>query len=176
METNKRHIIDELKKNQSPLPEDAFFDKIKSDILQRIETETAIPAAKVIPLYRRMWFVASIAAGVALLLSIPVLFRNEQPQQTQQAEVTWDDVSREEMLAYIDENIDDFDEELLAQHLDSIPHTKAAVSITHASGNILKKAKQKAEKKEKNLFENIDKEDILEYLEEEAIDLDDELF
>ena len=176
METNKRHIIDELKKNQSPLPEDAFFDKMKSDLLQRIAAETVAPKAKVIPLYRRMWFVASVAAGVALLLSIPLLFTNENPQQPQQAEVSWDDVSREEMLAYIDENIDDFDEELLAQHLDSIPHSKAAVAITNSTGNALKKAKTKKEKQEKNLFENVDKEDILKYLDEEAIELDDELF
>lgn len=176
METNKRHIIDELKHNQAPLPDNAFFEQLKADVLKKMETEKPEQSAKVIPLYRKMWFIGAVAAGMALLLTIPVLFKSEEPQQMQQAEVSWDDVSREEMLAYIDDNIADFDEELLAQHLDSIPHSKAAVSITNSTGNALKKAKSKKEKQEKNLFENIDKEDILEYLDEEAIDLDDELF
>lgn len=174
METNKRHIIDELKRQQTELPDDAFFDRIKADVLKRVAEETSTPVAKVVPIYRRMWLVGSVAAGLALLLALPFLFREEQPQTVQQAKVTWEDVSRDELLAYIDDNIADFDEELLAQHLDSIPHWKTTTSVTYYAGRASKNVR--VEKEEKNLFENIEKEEILEYLEEEAIDLEDDFF
>lgn len=174
METNKRHIIDELKRQQTELPDDAFFDRIKADVLKRVAEESSAPVIKVIPIYRRMWLVGSVAAGLALLLALPFVFREEQPQPSQQAKVTWEDVSRDELLAYIDDNIADFDEDLLVQHLDSIPHWKTTTSVTYYAGRVGKNAAPK--KEEKNLFENIEKEDILEYLDEEAIDLEDDFF
>lgn len=176
METNEKHIIDELKRNQPDLPGDDFFQGIKADLLQRIAAETTAPIVKVIPLYRRMWFVASVAAAITLLIVLPVVWQNQVTPTPQQAKVTWEDVSREELLAYIDDHIADFDEDMLAQHLDSIPHWKTTTSITYYAGRAGQHAEKKSEKKEKNLFEDIEKEDILEYLDEEAIDLDDDLF
>lgn len=176
METNKQHIIDELKKNQPELPGNDFFEGIKADLLERIASEEPAPIAKVIPLYRKMWFVATVAAAITLLIVLPVLWQNPAPQTPQQANVTWEDVSRDELLAYIDDHIADFDEDMLAQHLDSIPHWKTTTSITYYAGRAEKHAMKKTAKKSQNLFEDVEKEEILEYLEEEAIDLDDEFF
>lgn len=176
METNEKHIIDELKRNQPDLPGDDFFQGIKADLLQRIAVETPAPIVKVIPLYRRMWFVATAAAAIILLIVLPVFLQNEITKAPQEATISWDDVSREELLAYIDDHIADFDEDMLAQHLDSIPHWKTTTSITYYAGRAGQHAEKKSEKKEKNLFEDIEKDEILEYLDEEAIDLDDDLF
>ncbi|ASS48963.1 MAG: hypothetical protein A3D31_05490 [Candidatus Fluviicola riflensis] len=165
MNTNEQHIIDELKKGTTPVPVDNYFAQLKQNIFDRLE-----PTVKIIPLYRKSWFITAVAASIALVISLTFFFDGNETQQPSIADVDWNSVSRDEVLAYIDENIDDFETEALAQQLNSIPEWSATVDITGtASAGTNKTGK---EDKYDRLFKDVDKQDILEYLEEEDIDLE----
>ena len=88
-------------------------------------------------------------------------------------EVDWNSVSRDEILAYIDDNIDEFEAETIAQHLDSIPNW-AATSVD-IDETVYRPVNREKEEKYDELFKDIDKQDILKYLEEEEIELDEEM-
>lgn len=164
MNPNERHIIDELRKGTTPLPSDDYFAQLKSSMLSKIGP------AKVVPLYRRRRAIATAAAAAGIVLVVAALFRSGESTRPTAAAPDWNSVSREEMLAYIDEHIDDFEAETIAAQLDSLP------SWNTASPDTLTLARTEAPPaKYDDLFDGIDKEDILEYLQEEAIEVDDEL-
>jgi len=168
---NEQHIIDELNKGITPLPSDDYFAQLHANIFSQIET--SVPP-KIIPLYKKNWFLLSTAASITLIISL-ALFQGNEPTEKVVAEVDWNSVSREEVLAYVDNNIDDFETEELIKHLDSIPHWEHA--IAPESNNDLSQIKEKTSNSTENdeLFKDIDKEEILRYLEDEYIELDDEL-
>lgn len=114
---------------------------------------------------------AAVAAGIALIISVTFFFDTNETPKSGVADVDWNSVSRDEVLAYIDENIDDFETEALAQHLTSIPDWTATTDNvgTTTPAEVAKTGK---EDKYDALFKDVDKQDILEYLEEEAIELD----
>jgi hypothetical protein len=166
----EQHIIDELKKGATPLPDDGYFAQLKSDVFAKIG-----PApAKVVPLYRKWWALTSAAASVLLIVTF--FLRGGETDPSVHARPDWNSVSREEVLAYIHENIDDFEAEAIASHLDSLPDWNAKLQVASADTLALANAEPSVNKnKYDQLFDNIDKEDILQYLDEEAIDIDDEL-
>ena len=165
METPQRHIIDELKKNSAPLPGEDYFASLKAGLLEKANPAEEKTVA-VVPLYRRKWLIGlAAAAAIACLL----ILRNGK-QETVSAVVDWNSVTREEMLAYVDENIEEFDAVAIAEQLDSIPEWRTELPATDISAEKLKPAK-----KQQKLFDQLDDEEILKYLEEEVIELDDEL-
>ncbi|MES2554691.1 MAG: hypothetical protein V4604_00995 [Bacteroidota bacterium] len=162
MNTNEQHIIDELKKGTTPVPADDYFAQLKQNIFDQLE-----PTVKIVPLYRKSWFITTVAASIALIVSITFFFDSNETPQPAVATVDWNSVSRDEVLAYIDENIDDFETEALAQQLNSIPDWTADIRTTSIGTT-----KPGKEDKYDKLFKDVDKQDILEYLEEEDIDLE----
>jgi len=168
----EEHIIDKLKKGTTPIPGDDYFAQLKSDLFAQLPEEKA--PAKIVPLYRKWWLAASAAASVLLIVTLFLRGGGTDPSTNRQPD--WDSVSREEMLAYIHENIDDFEPETIAAHLDSLPSSNTDMSVASADTLSLATAGKPTSKSGYDqLFDNIDKEDILEYLDEEGIDLDDEL-
>lgn len=165
MNTNEQHIIDELKKGTTPVPADDYFAQLKQTIFDQLE-----PTVKIVPLYQKPWFMTAVAAGIALIISVAFFFDGNETPKPAVATVDWNSVSRDEILAYIDDNIDDFEVETIAQHLDSIPNwaeTSAGIEKTTS-----RSAKSIKEEKYDELFKDIDQQDILKYIEEEAIELD----
>ena len=165
MNPKEQHILDELKKAPATLPPDDYFQQLKTGILSQL------PETKIVPLYKRWWAIGSAAASVILLLSLLLLKEETTPQQ---ASPDWSSVSKEEVLAYIEDNIDDFEPETLAQHLTDIPEWHETVSTgdtTAISFNINTPDKKASE----DLFDDLEHKEILEYLQNEAIDIDDEL-
>lgn len=169
MNTNEQHIIDELKKGTTPVPGDEYFAQLKQDIFDRLE-----PTVNIIPFYKKPWFISAVAASIALIVSVTYFFDGSETQKPTVATVDWNSVSRDEILAYIDDNIADFETETIAQHLDSIPNWTLAQPVI---GKITRTNSTKSKKEEKydDLFKDIDKQDILKYLEEEEIELDEEM-
>jgi hypothetical protein len=162
MNPNERHIIDELKKAATPLPPDDYFTQLKNDLLAGTVT------VKIVPLYRRRWMIVSAAASVILVVAF--LVRNGQPAGSATGAPDWNSVSREEVLAYIDDNIDDFETETIAAQLDSLPDWRASAADTSVIAQT-----GSADEKYDKLFDGVEKEDILEYLQEEDDEVYDEL-
>jgi hypothetical protein len=170
----EEHIIDALKKGATPLPDDAYFAQLKSDVLGQLGP---VPA-RVVPLYRKWWALASVAASLALIIAL--FLRGGETDPSARTSPDWNSVSREEMLAYIHENIDDFEAEAIAANLDSLPNWNAQLASADTLTLAVRHSAQARGTHAKasgydQLFDDIDKEDILEYLDEEAIELDDEL-
>lgn len=181
METNERHIIDELNKQTTPLPSDAYFAQLKSEVLAKAgasaEPGHHPPASslkgggKIVPLYRKRRTLIAIATAAAGVILIVTLFLpNDQPAPPTAQQPDWNSVSREDVLAYIDDNIDQFEAEAIAAHLDSLP----SWSVETASAATTIAVNGRGQSKYDDLFDDIEKEDILEYLQDEAIELDDE--
>lgn len=165
MNTNEQHIIDELKKGTTPVPADDYFAQLKQGIFDQLE-----PTVKMVPLYRKPWFITTVAASIALIVWISFLFDGNETPKPAVAKVDWNSVSRDEILAYVDENIDDFEAETIAQQLDSIPDWTA--TSLEAEKTTYRPVKSAKEEKYDDLFKDIDKQDILKYLEEEDFELD----
>lgn len=173
MNQQERHIIDDLKKGKTPLPSDEYFAQLKSAMLAR-----TAPAKKVIPLYRKPWFLTT-AAAASILLVVSLFFRGNETTVTPVEKPDWSSVSQDEVLAYIHANIDDYEPEMIASHLDSIPdwsETIEATETTQTTTDVaaVLPAKTPASTYD-HLLKTINKEDILEYLQEEAVDMDDDM-
>jgi hypothetical protein len=179
----EQHIIDELKKRPAEVPGEDYFAGLKSDILQRIKvTDTQSPppqspskgGSRTIPLYRKTWFQIAAAASVVLIVSLFALNTSEErgTQVAQAQQPDWNSVSQEEVLAYIQENIDDFETEAIAQQLDSIPAWSVGEELAVNEAPVTTKAAQQKADKYDELFRDIDQEDILEYLEDEELEED----
>lgn len=165
MNPKEQHITDELKKAKVPLPSDEYFAQLKSELLSQLPGQ-----AKVVPFYKKWWAI-SAAASVALLIGL--FFLKEEPAEQQTAAAPdWNSVSREEVLAYVEDNIDDFEPETLAQHLTAIPEWHETIP-----GNDLAEASMPVSggNSTNTLFDELEDKEILEYLNEEAIEIDDEL-
>jgi len=167
---NRQHIIDELNKGVTPLPSDDYFAQLKANILSQVETEVT---PKVIPLYKKKWFLLSTAASIALIISV-ALFQGADEQEQLATKVDWNSVSRDEVLAYVGENIDDFETDEIIQHLDSIPHWKHTLTPESRKKPSVNVQKTSTTVTNDDLFKDVDKEDILQYLKDEYIELDDE--
>lgn len=161
MNRNERHIIDELQKQPTQLPADDYFLQLKSDVLGKL------PKGKIVPLYRRWWMIGSAAASVVILLLVTFIRPEVQEQPTGP---DWDSVTREELFAYVDENIADFETEAIAAQLSEIPNWTANASSSNSA------IRTEKEKRTDELFQQLNSEEILNYLQEENLeDLDEDL-
>jgi hypothetical protein len=166
----ERHIIDDLKKGTTPLPSDDYFTQLKSTLM----AQTA-PAKKVIPLYRKPWFLTT-AAAASILLVVSLFLRGNEATVTATEKPDWSSVSQDEVLAYIHANIDDYEPEVIASHFDSIPDWSGRIETTETTNDVavVTPAAEKTNSYD-HLLKTINKEDILEYLREEAVDMDDDM-
>lgn len=158
----EQHIIDQLKVEKIAIPDDVYFQNLKTTLFEQI-AEKSTP--KIVPLYKRWYSWTAIAAGIALLLTV-TLWSPDVPQQTH-PEVDFSSLSKSEILDYLHENIDDIETDQLAEQLQEIPsplsneakQTVDDVASTHDSDV-------------DDLFEGIQKDEILEYLEDQDLDED----
>lgn len=162
----KGHIIDELKVNHASLPSDDFFADFKNTVLEKINAEKTM---LIVPLYKRWYSWTAVAAAIAIICTLT--WNSETvSHETPKEKVDFSSLNREDVLQYMEENIDDFETEMLAEQMDSIPSWN--IRKEKYSGNITKNG---TKDKSNDLFNDLNKEDILKYLEEESMDLDEEL-
>jgi len=172
MNNEDKNILSKLNKVPVQVPNDDFFESLKVHVVDKINTET-----KIVPFYKRMPFRA--AATIAILIAVGSFYfmqNNPKPevQQTQSAQVDFSSLSKQDILAYIEENSEEFETEDLVNVLGEIPSIErtSQENISDIAKNNSTTEKPNATQK---LWKELDDEDILKYLEEQSEDLDEEL-
>lgn len=170
----RKDIFDFIEKRTTETPDSSYFKNLANSVLDKVAEENEVSKAKVVPLYRRP--VAWISGAAAAVLVAFLLIPNEQKNTTQTAQVDFNNLSKKEVLAYVDAHIEDFDEELI---LEFIPtknlETRADINI--APEDKLDPIETIVETESKDLqksLESISDEEIRQYLEEEGFGDDDE--
>ena len=152
----KEDIFDHLNRKEIPTPDTNYFDQLAKDVVS-----TQKP--KIIPLYRKpIAWIGTAAAVIAL-----VFLLNPRANTELDVLLALNDIPTEDVFSYIDENIDEFDTDLISEILEEEnigPIEFMGEEITPAFNG---------ESENLNL-EDIDTEEILEYLENEAIDFDED--
>lgn len=154
---NPNNIFDQVNPRKIDVPEGDYFKQMANSI---IANQKATP--KIIPLYKKtVFWITSVAATITLII---VFNMNASNEKTFNIQLALNEVSANEIISYVDENIDEFE---LSEITVAIPENKLnemGTSNTDSSEN------------ENNLsFENISEEEIIEYLLDEDVEMD-ELF
>ncbi|MBP7272579.1 MAG: hypothetical protein KA974_01985 [Saprospiraceae bacterium] len=115
-ELSEAPLLRNLKSKQTPLAAPPqYFETFSNNILEKIKTESASHTSqKPIHTMRNWW---RIAASVLLLSGAFGGYWWYASQTTTVVNDAFADISDDEILNYIDTNIDDFDDDMLAQHL-----------------------------------------------------------
>lgn len=155
---NEKDIFDFIKSVKPEEPSAEYFSGLADKIIADNKT-------KVIPLHKKPIFWLSSAAAVAIVIFTVLRFNNSTEIEAPNL-LAFNDVDNTEIFDYIDENIQDFDTDLI---IESLPEAN------------LEEAEQVEDIEEQVMsidqpqitFDEISEEDILEYLNSEEIDLTD---
>ena len=160
----KNDIFDHLKPRETPIPDASYFEAMAKSV---IESQKEI---QIIPLYKRpvVWIGAVAAIFIAGILLVNFSATSENNSNPLLA---LNDVSSDELYKYIDENIDDFETDLIAEALNESSVDEMNYIEAVSSEQIETKPTQTRE--EPISFEEIDSDDILNYFNEEGIDSED---
>lgn len=170
MNQENKYIIDDLEVNQVQIPSEDYFEALKMNILGQIDQNGLKQngQAKIIPLYKR-WYVWSSAAAILLFA---ILFSWNNPNTTEgSTPINLSSVSDEEIYEYLNQHIEDIDPETIAVHLGS---DKLNQNQQEEVSEMNKKGFNQSVSTP-TLFENIQDEEILDYLKEESGELDEYL-
>jgi hypothetical protein len=167
MNSEKRHIIDDLKVAPVQMPSDSYFEDLKKNILKEIGNDRLDKNEKtrIISMYKRWYVWGSAAAILAFAL---LLFRNNTNPSTDSVPVNLSSVSDEEIYQYLSENIEDLDAETIALHL-----SDEAIAQNESSETV--KENKQTIPSGTTLLDNIKDEEILDYLDDESGELDEYL-
>jgi hypothetical protein len=153
MEENK-DIFDYLKVNKIGGPDASYFENLANSVIEKSQSNTPI-----IPLYRKpITWISAAAASIAILLLVNLF---NQPDEPGNVLLALNDIPSNEIEAYVSENIDDFDTELIVEYIDE------ESLITQE-----KEDKQEIEVEKTIDFEEITAKDILDYFDHEEIELE----
>ncbi len=152
-------IFEHLKKRKIETPSKDYFEALAESVIKQ---ESKAP--KVIPIGRKVLYWSTAAAAI-LVIGFFLFNLPQQPATNILAQL--EDVSTEELIAYVDENIEDFDTDQLGETLSDEEIDKLNEEINIEMSDI-----SFVESSEPISFEDIDEQDILDYLELEDIDLD----
>lgn len=155
---NKDELSKHLRKNTRPVLENDYFIGLFSKVMGQIKQE---PKTRIIPLYKKPLFWLSSAAASILLLFGMNYFLNGMN------EITFESLSKAEVHAYVEKNIDDFDEELV---IEVLSQTNVVADTTKK----VKKTSQAPQNKtiESISFESLSSEEILEYLNSQEMSIE----
>ena len=159
MENNK-NILDFIKPREREDISDAYFENMASRITS--ENKKTI-VKKLTPTYKKPIFWLSSIAAVFIGLIVLGFFSSEEIQLSSHLSSP----TQSELLAYVDENIDNFDQDILMRYIplneNEIPEVKEETSNGHTNSKIEKI----------QLLEDINKEDVLQYLSSEELTIAD---
>ncbi|PHR26142.1 MAG: hypothetical protein COA38_15515 [Fluviicola sp.] len=158
----KNDIFDHLKPRKTPIPDASYFESMAKSVIESQK-------APIIPLYKRpvVWISAVAAifiAGIMIVNFSTTSDINSDPL------LALNDVSSDELYAYIDENIDDFETDLIVEALNE----SSVDEMNFIEPEPAEQIEVKAEKinPEPISFDEVDSKDILDYFNEEGIDSD----
>lgn len=154
----KKDIFDFLKVNKTEAPASDYFENLVTNTLAAKKSKAII-----IPLYKKpiVWLTAVAAVLIAVLITNA--FRPSDEEQ--HVLVAMNDLSKSEINKYIEENIDDFDTDLISEFI-SFEQIEDSNSVKTDNTPIT--------------IDELTDEDILEYFNDEGIDIyelsDDEIY
>lgn len=158
--SEEKNILDFIQPVQQDKPDAAYFEQLANQVINDSKK------AKIVPLYQRplMWIGA--AAAIALIF----VASNMYGQKEESIQLAFSELSQAEITSYIENNIEDFDltsiEDVVSA--DAMKDLEDDLAIENSTETV-----QEIEKVEELKLENIDSKEILEYFEEELIDLED---
>ncbi len=160
----EKNILDFLKPRERESLDNAYFDNLTDSI---ISAHPKVETKKIIPLYKKTTFwISSIAAVFIGLITFKTF--------TSPSEKTYNfnSVSHSELMAYVDDNIDEFDQDLLVKYISVESPTKIQAKELIEQNMTTKKIQVNSISK-KVLFDDLQKEEILNYLDSEELNIDD---
>ena len=160
----EKDIFDFIEKRKVDVPDKAYFENLTQKIVSSQKT-------RVIPFYKQPITWIGAAAAVALIFMV---VRFESPQEVVEPNVlvALDDIPREDILAYVEDNIEDFDIDLISEYIpkSALESKRIEIENEEVDGDPAI---------ETISFDDITTDDILDYFEDEDIDfsdLDDDSF
>lgn len=170
----KKDIFDFIEKRPIETPDADYFKSLADKVIAEVAEEPEEAKTKVIPLYRRpaVWISGVAAAILVAFLMLPETII-ESPHGTVNPSL---EPSKAEILAYVDENIEDFDEELLLEFI-STDNLNVDATIDPISVETEDPIETMVESETESLqesLESISNEEIMEYLQEEGLGSEDE--
>lgn len=152
-------IFNFLQKRKIETPTKDYFDGLADHILEKKSN------TKVISIQRKVLVWATSVAAVFL---VAFLLINGSPDQSTDVFAELDNISTEELLAYMDDNIDEFETELIVETLTDEEVDELDEIITSELTEVTY-----LETKEEISFEEVSPSELDEYLDLEDLDLDD---
>jgi len=162
----QKDIFDHLKRKEGFTPDKAYFERLAENVM-------ASQSVKIVPLYKKpvLW----MSAAAAIIAAVFIINFDSNTSAPDNVLLALNDISKEEIRTYIEENIEDFDTDLIVEFvtLETIEHHTFIQP-------------EEVESEDQDLvletisLGDIEREDILDYFEREEIDLleleDDESF
>lgn len=111
----KKDIFNFIEKRPIETPDASYFKDLADKVIADVNDEPEEPQAKIIPLFQRpiTWI-----SGVAAAVLVAFLLLPEATGSISTIDLAnTNEPSRAEVLAYVNDNIDDFDEELLIEFI-----------------------------------------------------------
>lgn len=172
----KNDIFDHLKPGKTPVPDASYFEALANSVIesqQENQPETK-KETKIIPLYKRpiTWIGAAAAIFIAGMLIVNF---NKTVETDSDPLLALTEVSSDDVYNYIDENIEDFETDLIVEAL-------SQSDVDEMSFTEPEKKESDSEEEETNTnttttetisFDDIDTDDILQYFNEQGFDSED---
>lgn len=155
---NEKNILDHLKSREINTPDTSYFKEIA-----KVVADSQKP--KIVPIYRRPIFWISSAAA-AVVISMTLLNIGNNPVVESDSLLAMNDIPQDEILTYVDEHIDEFDLDMISEIINE--DSLGFVDIIDVTNQM----DIPAEKITEINFEEIDPDDILNYLENQGIGID----
>lgn len=164
----KHDIFDHLKAVNPSVPDDSYFENLAQQVILSQQK------TKVIPLYKRPVVWISAVAAILLVSLLVVNLTSSDINQNSDPLLALNDLSSDELYNYIDENIDDFDIEMIAEALDDQGLDEMANSAVYSLETDPEDtpALKTTEAPISVSLDDIDIDDILDYFNTEGIDPD----
>ena len=150
---SEKSIFDQIRKREIPTPDTAYFESLARKISENQADKNPI----IINLRRRVIIWSMSAAAVIALVVFSII---PEPSEQVNLSASLQEISKEEVYAYINDHLDEFDAELITSTLPS-----ENVGTIEFELPIIELPEKTESASEEINFDSVDDEDILEYLE-----------
>lgn len=162
--SEEKNILDHIKPRKVEVPDQSYFKALANEIIEK-ESDSS----KVIQMWRKPVIWITSAAAVSALIIFSTQFY--KPQNETDLLLALNEISNEEIFSYIDENIEEFDTELIASFVDD--NDESISFATEPNYTDSTQVKKDPKTNDTNILpESIDRDAILDYLEDQEINVD----
>lgn len=159
MEENK-NILDFIQNKKVEQPNAAYFEKLAQEVISTQEIKK--------PIFKKVFIWVAAAAAIAVAVFV---FNYPQTSNSENPLIALQSIPTQTIEEYIELNIEEFEEELIAEFVE--------VENLSVLENLVLESEPQENTTANINFDNIDKQDILDYLDREGLDtedLEDEFF